>query len=129
MTSPTEPPEDGAPPEDDAIPMLTEVIELPQYSAPDLPSTLDQVDWAVLARQVQDKVLERLLSRPDLLLEPGLRSALDAVVQRATAQLAIELQGTVAQLVRDAVARAVAEELGRLQARIADPDPGPDAPI
>ena len=129
MTSPTETPGGGTPPDDDAIPMLTEVVELPQQSAADLPATLEQVDWAALSRQVQDSVLERLLARPDLLLEPGLRSAVDAVVRRATAQLAVELQSTVAQLVRDAVARAVAEELGRLQGRIADAGPGDDAPI
>jgi len=115
--------------DDDAIPLLTEVVEAPRYSVHGLPAALSDVDWSALAREVQDNVLERLMRRSESLFEQSLRATLDTVIERATAQLLLELQGAVSQLTRDVVARAVAEELARVQADIEQGEPGEPAPI
>ena len=99
---------------DDAIPMLTEVVEVPRYDRAELPATLASVDWSQLALRVQENVLERLLNRSDALLEEQLRASLHAVIGRATESLAAELGTTLQQLIRDLVARAVTEELTRV---------------
>lgn len=118
-------PEEG----DDAIPMLTEVVEVPRYDSSELPQTLTSIDWSQLALRVQENVLERLLSRSEALLDAQLRASLQVVIGRATETLAVELATTLEQLVRDLVARAVTEELTRvhdevLRARSGEtPDP------
>ncbi|RPH67181.1 MAG: hypothetical protein EHM83_02150 [Burkholderiales bacterium] len=99
---------------DDAIPMLTEVVEVPRYDPSELPRTLTAIDWSQLALRVQENVLERLLSRSDALLDAQLRSSLQTLIGRATESLAAELATTLEQLIRDLVARAVTEELTRV---------------
>ncbi len=103
----------GEPP-DDAIPLLTEVVELPRYDANELPRTLTEIDWAQLALRVQENVLERLLGRSDALIDEQLQAGLDAVLARAAESLAVELRIALGQLVRDLVARAVTDELTRV---------------
>jgi len=99
---------------DDAIPMLTEVVEVPRYDTSELPGTLNAVDWSQLALRVQENVLERMLSRSEALLDAQLRANLQAVIGRATESLAADLATTLEQLIRDLVARAVTEELTRV---------------
>lgn len=105
---------------DDAIPLLTEIVELPRYGTAELPRTLTDVDWAQLALRVQENVLERLLGRSETLIDDEMQANLDAVLARATESLAAELRTTLAQLVRDLVARAVTDELTRVHDEIAD---------
>ncbi len=107
-----------ADPRDDAIPMLTEVVELPRYDAAELPHALADVDWAHLALRVQENVLERLLGRSEALIDDEMQAGLEAVLSRATESLAAELRLTLAQLVRDLVARAVTDELTRVHDEI-----------
>lgn len=116
---------------DDAIPVLTEVIEVPRYDASELPRTLADVDWSQLALRVQENVLERLLGRSDALLDAQLQSSLQAVIMRATDSLAAELHTTLGQLVRDLVARAVTDELTRVHDEVmrARGHPRDDRPI
>ena len=71
-------------PPDDAIPMLTEVVELPRYDAAELPQALTDVDWAQLALRVQENVLERLLGRSETLIDDEMQVRLDIVLARAT---------------------------------------------
>jgi uncharacterized membrane-anchored protein YjiN (DUF445 family) len=104
---------------DEAIPMLTEIVQVPRYNAEDLPETLTQVDWAELGERVRENVTERLLRRSDALLDNQLRGTLQVVLDRAAETLASELQASLAQMIRDIVARAVTEELTRLHAEIA----------
>jgi molybdopterin converting factor small subunit len=99
---------------DDAIPMLTEVVEVPRYDVSELPGTLTAVDWSQLALRVQENVLERMLSRSEALLDAQLRANLQAVIGRAAESLAADLGTTLEQLIRDLVARAVTEELTRV---------------
>lgn len=121
---------EGAPEgDDDAIPMLTEVIEVPRYDSSELPQSLTGVDWAQLALRVQENVLERLLNRSEALLDAQLRASLQAVIGRAAESLAADLGATLRELVRDLVARAVTEELTRVHDEVvrarggARPDP------
>jgi len=103
---------------DDAIPMLTEVVDLPRYDAAELPQALADVDWAHLALRVQENVLERLLGRSEALIDDEMQAGLEAVLSRATETLAAELRMTLGQFVRDLVARAVTDELTRVHDEI-----------
>ena len=114
----------GAPPRtgaqaEESIPMLTEIVSVPRYAAEELPASLGDVDWAGLAERVRENVTERLTRRSQALLDAQLRESLQAVVDRAAESLAAELRGTLSQMVRDIVARAVTEELTRVHAEIA----------
>lgn len=104
---------------DDAIPMLTEVVELPGEAAPELPESLAEVDWGALEQRVQDNVIDRLMHRSVDLLDGQLNATLNAVIGRAIDHLSAELHEALAQLTRDLVARAVAEELDRVHAEVA----------
>ena len=99
---------------DDAIPLLTEVVEVPRYDSSELPRTLVEIDWAQLAMRVRGNVLDGLLRRSDALLDAQLRASLQAVIGRATESLAADLGTTLEQLIRDLVARAVTEEITRV---------------
>ncbi len=113
-------PESGALP-DGSIPMLTEIIrfagEASDASAP-LPASLEQVEWAGLAERVRDDVLARLMQHSDQMLAAELRSSLSLVLDRTLRQLGDELHESMSQLVRDLVARAVADEITRLHDEI-----------
>ena len=121
MSTPTEPPAPGQSASldaDEAIPTLTEIVQLPRYDQPELPPTLADVDWAALAQQIQDNVLGRLMRRSELMFGAQLRATLKSVLDRTAEQLSAELQVTLSQLTRDLVARAVAEEITRVHAEI-----------
>ena len=80
MTIPSEP--SGGDPasaleSDEAIPTLTEIVQVPTYSEPDLPATLSDVDWAALAQRIQDNVLGRLMRRSELLFGAQLLTFLE----------------------------------------------------
>jgi hypothetical protein len=121
MPDPTDPSPPRAAPAgvaDEAIPMLTEIVQVPRYAAEELPGTLGDVDWAGLAERVRENVTERLARRSQALLDTELRESLQAVIDRAAESLAAELRATMTQVVRDIVARAVTEELTRVHAEI-----------
>jgi uncharacterized membrane-anchored protein YjiN (DUF445 family) len=109
----------GAAGADEAIPMLTEIVQVPRYAIEDLPETLEEVDWSELAERVRVNVTERLTRRSQALLDAQLRESLEAVVDRAAESLAAELRASLSQMVRDIVGRAVTEELTRVHAEIA----------
>ena len=104
---------------DQAIPMLTEVVQVPRYTSAELPETLSEVDWAELALRVRENVMERLQRRSELLLDDELKNTLQVVLDRAVESLAVQLHDTLSQMVRDIVARAVTEELTRVHAEVA----------
>lgn len=103
---------------DDAIPMLTEVVQVPRYAQRELPDSLGAVDWAALEQRVQDNVLERLALRSDALLDDNLDAALRTVIGRAVEQLSSELRDAVSRLTRELVAQAVAEEIDQVHAQM-----------
>jgi hypothetical protein len=114
--APARPATGGAP--DEAIPMLTEIVDVPRYVAEELPESLAEVDWGGLAERVRENVTERLGRRSQLMLDELLRDSLQAVVDRAADSLAAELRDSLSQMVRDIVARAVTEEITRVHAEI-----------
>jgi hypothetical protein len=101
-----------------AFPTLTEVMSVPRYSSAELPDTLTEVDWTQLALRVRENVLERLMRRSEVMLDAQLKSTLETITARAAESLAVEMHDSLSQLVRDIVARAVNEELTRLQTEI-----------
>lgn len=103
---------------DDAIPMLTEIVEVPRYDAADLPPTIADVDWPRLALRVQENVLERLLGRSNALLDEQLKTGLQAIIERTAQTLAAELRINLQQMISELVARAVNEELTRVHDEI-----------
>lgn len=121
---PTGPGTPSLPGDEDAIPLLTEIVEPPREPRTGLPATLGEADWSALARQVEDDVLVRLMHHSEALFAQSLRSTLDAVIERATVQLQLDLESAISQLTRDVVARAVADELARVQAEIGQQAPG-----
>ncbi len=115
----------GAANEADAIPMLTEVVQLPRYSGKELPQSIGEIDWPELTLRVRENVLERLLRRSEVLLDGQLHRSLDVILERASRSIASELQDQLALLIREVVARAVTEELTRVQAEIMHQRGGP----
>jgi hypothetical protein len=104
---------------DTAIPMLTEIVQVPRYAPEELPRALEDVDWSGLAERVRENVTERLARRSQALLDAALRDSLQAVVDRATESLAADQRESVTRTVRDLVAQAVNEEITRVHAEIA----------
>ncbi len=117
----------GDPPSDLAIPMLTEVVDLPRYAGVDLPERLADVDWTALENRVREHVLDRMLRRSDLLVETRVREALATSLARTTAALAAELQSSLTEIVREMVSRAVGEERTRVHETMARRDGWPAA--
>lgn len=122
MTSPPPPPThdplaglDG----DESIPLLTEVVQLLPQAPAGLPESLADVDWATLAQQVQDNVIERLMQHTESLLDTQVRDLLGPLLERATRQLSADLEVALSEFTRELVARAVSEELTRVHAEIA----------
>lgn len=108
----------------DAIPMLTDVVNVQRYHQDQLPRDFGDVDWGELAAQVRENVLDRLLRRGDILLEAQMSQALAPVINRAVETLSRDMHDTLNRLVRDIVSRAVTEEITRLHAEMARQNPG-----
>ncbi|MBN9425518.1 MAG: hypothetical protein J0H09_03325 [Burkholderiales bacterium] len=114
---------------DDAIPMLTEIVEVPRYDSADLPPTIADVDWPRLALRVQENVLERLLDRSNALLDEQLKIGLQAIIERTTQTLAAELHTHLQQMISELVARTVNEELTRVHDEITRAASDPQEPV
>jgi hypothetical protein len=114
---------EAAPSEDgsaaDAIPMLTDVVQLPRYSGNELPAQLNEVDWTALALRVRENVMERLLRRSDMMLDAQLQSTLKVVIERTTETLSLELHDVLSRMIRDLVSKAVSDELTRVHTEMA----------
>jgi hypothetical protein len=111
-------------PREQHFPTLTEVMSVPRYASNELPDSLAEVEWADLAQKVRDNVLERLTRRSEMMMEAQLKSTLEAITKRTAESLAIQLEDSLSQLLREVVARAVNEEITRLQTEIQRRKPG-----
>ena len=114
-------PSTPTPEDEDAIPMLTDVVNVQRYHPDQLPRNFEDVDWSNLAGQVRENVLERLLRRGDILLDGQMNHALAPVISRAVETMTRDVHDTLNRLIRDIVARAVNEEITRLHAEMARP--------
>lgn len=132
-------------PLDAGIPVLTEIIPAPAVdetavaeipapvSAPldatipaspsaDLASPVrrsmddwDEAEWEKLERQVAERVLGQILTRVDAVLEQRVRDSLADVLQVAVDRLANEIRDGLHHSIKNAVERAVAQEIAILQ--------------
>jgi hypothetical protein len=75
---------------------------------------------AELAARIEHGVTSRMLEQAGPLLEASLQSMVAPLIEQAAVQIAQDLHDAFSHLVRDLVARAVAEELALLHARDAD---------
>ena len=117
--------------QDAGIPVLTEIIELPQNepevleaapepaatfadgedasqesSTPPIDGWLDE-EWTRLEQKISVRTLAQLQERIDPVLEQHIRDSLAASVENAVAEIRGNLQLTLEQLVRDAVAQEI----------------------
>jgi hypothetical protein len=120
-------------PHDAGIPVLTEVIPAPALTAvPETPpapapapspaslearatTTWNEEDWSRLEREVRERVLVQILERVDFVLEQRVRDSLADVLQTAVDGLASDLKSGLHHSIKDAVTRAVTQEITKLQ--------------
>lgn len=115
-----------------ALPTLTEVIELPVLlPEPELSGTFagdvgagfQQTPAVVPPPDVDEaelvgEVLVDLLRHADLMLEYRLREAVEPALQRVADALVRDLRDELAATLRDIVARSVSQELARQRGRV-----------
>ena len=109
---------------DQSIPMLTEVMDFQKIDLeePDLLS-LDALEnlanndreWSSLKKSVQDKVLESLLEKSDEFLAREFQERVKPLLERTVTSMVQDLHIHLEQVLRDAVASAITEELNKLQ--------------
>lgn len=125
---------------DASIPVLTEIIESPgEQSFQETPATtpadvpLDEYnvealeaemlshwsdeEWNRLERKIRERILSRILARIDSVLEQQVRDHLADVLQVAVEGLATDIKSGLHQSLEQVVARAVSDEITRLQKR------------
>lgn len=117
MPSPPTDPMSG----DDAIPMLTEIVEVPRPPDDTVVADTGPLDWEALADRVHDAVTVRLLQRVDAVISIDVRDALHATLMEVVNNACARLRLVISQEVSDAVSQAVADELQRQRS-------GPRAP-
>ena len=109
---------------DQSIPMLTEVMDFQKIDLED-PSfiglgALDpvvnrDVDWNGLKQSLQDKVLESLLEKSDQFLAREFQERIKPLLERTVASMVQDLHIHLEQVLRDAVATAITDEMNKLQ--------------
>ncbi len=113
----------GMPP--DRVPTLTEVVVWPQVGAASTAGLSAEADLASsgspASRSADEQLIQSVLvevqRQVDLMLEYRLREALTPLLTRAADNLVREARAELASSLRDAVARAVAQELARHRVR------------
>ena len=106
----------------EAIPMLTEIVEVPVYSAANLPATLREIDWDEVAGRVRRQVSEHLAERIGAALNLELQKALQTALAPAVDTISRTLHETLRQRMQAAIDEAVALEIARV--RVKNPDVG-----
>ncbi|MEO6353358.1 MAG: hypothetical protein ABI575_04220 [Oxalobacteraceae bacterium] len=124
---------------DASIPILTEIIEqeqdfagealIPEPSAPLTASRTEAADpvevqavtalsdnqWQALELQISERVLRQLQTRIDFVLEHRLRDGLADTLQLALEGITADIKRGLHQTLEDVIARAVAQEIAKLQ--------------
>jgi hypothetical protein len=107
------------------VPTLTEVVVWPQPGAAPTAASAAEADLvlngAPASRSADEQLIQSVLvevqRQVDLMLEYRLREALTPLLTRAADNLVREARAELASSLRDAVARAVAQELARHRVR------------
>lgn len=100
--------------EEPAIPPVTLAADF-AVPARRFPDNWDEAEWEKLERQVRERVLGQVLDRIDAVLEQRVRDSLADVLQVAVARLANEIREGLHHSIKDAVTRAVSQEIAALQ--------------
>jgi catalase len=123
---------------DAGIPVLTEIIEAPAESAASKPpvvapaaTPIEEIsvealeaemrahwsdeEWNRLERKIRERILRQILARIDSVLEQQVRDHLADVLQTAVDALATDIKSGLHQSLEQVVARAVSQEITRLQ--------------
>jgi hypothetical protein len=126
-TAPSDAPPTDAAPRTVTVPDATAgTRDAPRGRPGDLPPSIAEVDWSSLAQRIREDVVDRLLHRSGTLLDAQLASTLQPVLDRAVGVLALEMQDALNRMIRELVARAVADEVTRVQDEIASRTPSTD---
>lgn len=123
------------PASDASIPILTQVIEQapaaraamsPQAEAPRqnsaaIPLELARpesasTEWTQIEREISERVLRQIQGRIDFVLEHRIKDGLAEALQRMTDEMTAEIRRGLQITLEDVIARAVAQEIARLQA-------------
>jgi hypothetical protein len=96
-------------PEDAAadVPVLTEIVEDPHQRPP----AMNAAALEALARELERAVLERLGPEVDRVIEEKLARTLGGLLGQSVEGMRVELNRSVTQMVREAVAASVAHTL------------------
>jgi hypothetical protein len=113
---------------DAGIPVLTEVIPVPELPVAAPPTVLvlepapvrDDARWEQLEQDVRERVLVQVMARIDRVLEQRVRDCLADVLQSSVERLATELREGLRISIKEAVNRAVTQELDDLQRTVGD---------
>ncbi len=124
------------PASDASIPILTQVIEPasgaraavpPQAEAPrQNPAAIPRLElarpesasteWTQIEREISERVLRQIQGRIDFVLEHRIKDGLAEALQRMTDEMTAEIRRGLQITLEDVIARAVAQEIARLQA-------------
>jgi len=103
--------------DDEAIPMLTEVLEIPIFTPASAPETaLDpSAEWV---EQLRESVTTQVLKQLEDAIDIGFRAELQRALQDAVDDACDSLQSNLASALKQAVARAVDEALSNRPAHL-----------
>ena len=107
-------------PGSEAIPMLTEIVEVPAYSAESLPATLRDINWDEVAERVRKQVSEHLAERIGAVLDLELNKALQTALEPAVETISHRLHDSLRERMQAAIDEAVSLEIARV--RMKKPD-------
>jgi hypothetical protein len=100
--------------------MLTEVIQLDDAETATAAGRTGSMEDAELERRIIEEILERLARRSEVVLDQRLQQTLTPVLQGVAETVTRELHDSLAPMIRDIVARTIADELARLRSQAAE---------
>lgn len=97
-----------------AAPIVPAAAIFAPVTPPPLPQ-LSKYDWERMEAEIGERITRQVLGRVDFVLEQRVRDSLADVLQVAVEGLAQEIKRGLHQTVEEVIARAVAQEITRLQ--------------
>lgn len=80
-----------------------------------LPAALSDSQWQMLEQQISERILRQLQTRIDFVLEHRIRDGLAEALQLAVEGMTTDIRRGLHQTLEDVIARAVSQEITRLQ--------------
>lgn len=124
------------PPSDANIPVLTQIIE-PPVARPAAQSAVETVDrsmhpaglaaaaspesafaeWSQIERVLNERVLRQLQGQIDFIIEHRVKDGLASALHKVADDLTDEVRRSLRKTLEDVIARAVAQEISKLQSK------------